>query len=401
MKILAIAPEPFFTPRGTPFSVYYRSLVMAERGQQIDLLTYGEGNDVTIPNVNIVRIPRLRWLEPVRTGPSLGKALLDAVMVLWTIGRLCRRRYDIVHAHEEAVFWCRWLKPVFRFKLVYDMHSSLPQQLENFQFTRSRILTALFNRFEATSLRRSDAVVTICPHLRDYVAKLNGCGKRQVLIENSIFEPVQLKAHTQERGSLSHNSSCDQDAASGRLPSLPPSPRLLYSGTLEPYQGIDLLLDAFARLVKRRPEASLLIVGGTPDQVEHYRQRAGDLGISGRVSFIGRVTQGRAQWYRNHSDVLLSPRTRGVNTPLKLYEQLASGRPLVATDIAAHTQVLSPDVAFLAEATPSSFAAAMEQALAEPATAKQRANAARTLYDEHYDRGAYERKIDRLLEMVR
>ena len=54
-------------------------------------------------------------------------------MILWTIGLLARHRYAVVHAHEEAVFWCRFLKPVFRFRLIYDMHSSLPQQLENFQ----------------------------------------------------------------------------------------------------------------------------------------------------------------------------------------------------------------------------------------------------------------------------
>ena len=40
MKMLVIAPHPFFTPRGTPFSVYYRTLVMAEQGVEIDLLTY-------------------------------------------------------------------------------------------------------------------------------------------------------------------------------------------------------------------------------------------------------------------------------------------------------------------------------------------------------------------------
>ena len=59
-RLLVIAPQPFFTARGTPFSVYYRTLVMAEQGVEIDLLTYGIGEDVDIPGVRIVRIPRLR-----------------------------------------------------------------------------------------------------------------------------------------------------------------------------------------------------------------------------------------------------------------------------------------------------------------------------------------------------
>ena len=56
-RALVIAPQPFFSPRGTPLSVYYRTLVTAEQGVEIDLLTYGEGQDVEIPGVNIIRIP--------------------------------------------------------------------------------------------------------------------------------------------------------------------------------------------------------------------------------------------------------------------------------------------------------------------------------------------------------
>ena len=131
-KALVVAPQPFFTPRGTPLSVYYRTLVTAEQGVLIDLLTYGEGEDVDIPGVRIVRLPRLGFLGPVPVGPSPTKLFLDLWLVLWTIGLLLRHRYDFVHVHEEAAFWCRFLKPLFGFKLAYDMHSSLPQQLANF-----------------------------------------------------------------------------------------------------------------------------------------------------------------------------------------------------------------------------------------------------------------------------
>jgi len=58
VRVLVVAPQPFFSPRGTPFSVYYRTLVTAELGARIDLLTYGEGDDVDIPGVRVIRIPR-------------------------------------------------------------------------------------------------------------------------------------------------------------------------------------------------------------------------------------------------------------------------------------------------------------------------------------------------------
>ena len=76
MKALVVAPQPFFSPRGTPFSVYYRTLVSSELGIKIDFLTYGEGQDVDIPNVNIIRIPRFKFLGTVKIGPSPLKLFL-------------------------------------------------------------------------------------------------------------------------------------------------------------------------------------------------------------------------------------------------------------------------------------------------------------------------------------
>ena len=172
MKILVIAPQPFFTPRGTPFSVYYRSLVSAELGADIDLLTYGEGQDVDIPGVRIVRIPMLPFLGSIKVGPSWAKLVLDVLMLIWTIALLMRRRYDAVHAHEEAIFFSRFLKRLFGFKLIYDMHSSLPQQLSNFKFTESKLLIGLFRKLEDTCLRASDVVISICPDLANYVEQV-------------------------------------------------------------------------------------------------------------------------------------------------------------------------------------------------------------------------------------
>src|SRR3990167_3933015 len=100
MKALVIAPQPFFSPRGTPFSVYYRTLVLSELGVDIDLLTYGQGQDVDLPRVRIIRIPRLALLGPIKVGPSILKLFLDVFLVTWMIGLLLRHKYDFVHAHE-------------------------------------------------------------------------------------------------------------------------------------------------------------------------------------------------------------------------------------------------------------------------------------------------------------
>ncbi|NET04043.1 MAG: glycosyltransferase family 4 protein [Symploca sp. SIO2B6] len=190
MKALVIAPQPFFTPRGTPFSVYYRTLITSELGIPVDLLTYGEGENVNIPGVRIIRTPRFGFLGNVKIGPSLLKLFLDIFIVLWTISLLLRNKYDIVHAHEESIFICFLLKPIFKFKLIYDMHSSLPEQLINFQFTTFKPLIKLFEKLEYMCLHSADATITICPSLYNYAHRIVDDTKKVFLIENSIFDEV-------------------------------------------------------------------------------------------------------------------------------------------------------------------------------------------------------------------
>ena len=103
---------------------------------KIDLVTYGEGDDPDIPGVRIWRGPKLMWLGPVSIGPSYKKLVLDFFMFWRVLWMLMTGRYDVVHAHEEAVFFCVMLRPIFRFKLIYDMHSSLPQPRQTSQPSR-------------------------------------------------------------------------------------------------------------------------------------------------------------------------------------------------------------------------------------------------------------------------
>lgn len=383
-----MAPQPFFTPRGTPLSVYHRTRIAAELGAEIDFLTYGEGKDVDLEGVRIIRIPRIRLLEPVRVGPSFAKLVLDGFVLLWTIALLARRRYEVVHAHEEAVFFCTYLKPVFRFKLVYDMHSSLPQQLSNFGFTRSRLLIGLFERLEEAALRAADVVITISPALAEYAVKQLGGPERHTLIENSLFDPVRLRG------------GAGKEPAEPSVRLLEDAPVVAYAGTLEPYQGIDLLLEAHAHVLERVPEAFLLIVGGSAEQVSEYAARASELGVDGSCLLTGYLPQEQARALVREATVVVSPRTRGVNTPLKIYEQLASGIPLVATRVPAHMQVLSDDVCFLADPDPESFAKALVEALGDPARRQQVVRAAQELYRTRYSVETYRTKMQNVMAQL-
>lgn len=393
MRALVVAPQPFFTPRGTPFSVYYRTLVMAQLGTKIDLLTYGEGQDIDVGGVRIIRIPHVSALGNVKTGPSWKKLFLDGIMILWTIGLLIRNRYQFVHAHEEAVFFCRFLKPVFRFKLVYDMHSSLPQQLDNFNFTRSKLVRVIFQKLENVSIRAADAVITICPALAEYVETIIGKSEKHILIENSLFENVRLVPISNATQQQTDFEQTDTFLEQKQL-------LIVYSGTFEPYQGLEVLIPAFPTVLAHDANAFFVLVGGAPEQIEFYSNMAEQLGVSKQCLFTGRVPPVIARKYNRAASVLVSPRIAGTNTPLKIYEILASEIPLVATNIYSHTQVLTEDVAFLVEPNPDDMAQGILDALSKKEQAKAKAQNALALYNEKYSRPVYESKMRQLLGLL-
>lgn len=400
MRVLAVVPQPFFSPRGTPFSVYYRTLVTSELGHQVDILTYGQGQDVDIPNVRLIRIPAFRFLGNVRTGPSVLKLFLDAFMVIWTVALLLRHKYDVVHAHEEAVFWCRWLKPVFRFRLIYDMHSSLPQQLDNFNFTKIRLIHWLFEKLENSAIRKSDTVITICPALYDHGVALTPDTYKVLLIENSIFDPVRFTAPADQAPADSVRTEGDNSALTAWLERRPANQIVTYAGTLEAYQGIDKLLEAFALVVKKMPQAGLLVIGGMPKQVEEYRRIANNLGLGHEVLFAGLQPQSEAQRLVAMAGACISPRFSGDNTPLKIYHLMSTGVPLVATRIASHTQVLADDVATLTGTSIEELAGGIITVLQSPETARRKAELGRQWYEERYSRDVYTSKMQKLFELV-
>ena len=391
MKALVIAPQPFFSPRGTPFSVYYRTLISAELKVDIDFLTYGQGQNVDIPGVRFFRTPAFSFLGRIKIGPSILKLFHDIFIFIWMLWLLVRNRYEVVHAHEEAVFLAILLKPIFRFKLIYDMHSSLPQQLANFNYTSNTLITKTFEWLENKSLEKSEAIITICPDLYNYVNSVLPGNTNNFLIENSILEPVRLCNPSKNEGN---------DHVQKLPVAIPEEFKeiVVYAGTLESYQGIDLLIEAIPLVSSQNEDIGFIVVGGTDEQVAVFFQQAERLGVGNHVIFTGQVPQSVARAYSQEATILVSPRSSGTNTPLKIYEQLASGKPLVATAIYSHTQVLTDDVAFLVQLEAEDLARGILEATGPQASEK--AGNAKELYEREYSRPVYVKKLKSVLEMV-
>lgn len=370
-----IAPEPFFEPRGTPFSEFHRIRALIELGHTVDLVTYPFGQDVTLPGLRVFRCLRPPFIRRVRIGPSFAKLPLDLCLTLTVLRRALTGRYDAVHSHEEGSFVGVVLASVLGVPHLYDMHSSLPQQLTNFAFSRSRLLAAVFDRLERFVIRKSRVVIVICPHLEETVRAIDA-SVPTVLIENSPGSGASPVAGTGSR------IRTELGLAEG-------SPMVLYTGTFEAYQGLDLLFAAAAHVARSRPDVRFVLAGGQPDQIAKAKSRAASAGAAGAVVFAGQRPADEIPAFLDAADVLVSPRSSGTNTPLKLYQYLRSGRPIVATRLLTHTQVLDDEVAILAEPTAGSLGDAILQAIESPERARAMGERARHLAETKYSYDAY------------
>jgi glycosyltransferase involved in cell wall biosynthesis len=376
MRILMIAPEPFFEPRGTPFSEFHRIRALTTLGHTVDLVTYPFGTDVSMPGLTVFRSMRPPFVKRVKIGPSLAKLPLDALLTLTAIRRALHGKYDAIHSHEEGGLIGVALATLLRVPHLYDMHSSLPQQLTNFAFTGSTLVRRVFMAIERLMVRRSRVVIVICPSLEDTVRAI-APKARVILIENAP-------------GSADDTATAsDVAAVRARLSLREDMPLILYTGTFEAYQGLDLLFAAMVRVRDRLPDARLLLVGGQPAQIAAAKAEARAAGIEASILFEGERPAGEIPAYLLASDVLVSPRSRGTNTPLKIYQYLRSGKPIVATRLLTHTQVLSEETAVLTGPSPDEFADGIISALTDKTRAASVGKRARQLAETKYSYDAY------------
>jgi len=262
------------------------------------------------------------------------------------------------------------------------MDSSMPRQMTE-KFRILAVCAPIMQWFEGRAIRRALAVVPVCDALAD-IARPYAPRKLCLLRDVSLLAPGNAPA-------------------GGELPPALaglPRPRFLYIGNLERYQGLDLLLDSFALLLKSGVQAALVIAGGKEADIRHYQAKAEIAGLGAQVRFIGPWPVSRMAELFTKADVLVSPRTQGNNTPMKIYSYLQSGKPILATDLPTHTQVLNSAVAMLVPPAPEIFAAGMRWLAEHPAEGQAMARRAKTLADEQYSFPVFERTVRELYAWI-
>jgi len=384
-RVLMIAPEPVVRPRGTPLSILARLRALSSLGCRVDLVTWPFGEDAAIAGVTVVRCGAFPVRREPPIGPSAAKLVLDLHLHRATKRQLAAGAYDLVYTHEEAAFIGARLARRAGLPHLYEMHSSLPEQLANYGWCRRNgPAVRLARRLERRLLRRVDALIAVYPALADHVRRIRP-NLPVVTIENPPLTYVLGEGVNRE-------GPWNPGGFQG------PSEIVLYTGNLARNQGIDLLLAAMAAVRERVPTARLVVIGGRPKGVARARRSADSLGLADGVAFRGRVSPAEALAAHREAAVLVSPRTVGANVPSKVYTYLAAGRPIVATDIPSHRAVLDDTCAVLLPPTPTGLADGLVQVLTDPALVARLSVGAAARAAERFDPACYVDRVRQALD---
>ena len=363
-RVLFLASQPYFQWRGSPIRLGFDVRALSENGCEVDFLTLPIGEDRPVPGVRIVRCPNVFFAKKIAIGPSPLKLAFDAVMFVEALFMALRRRYDVVHGVEDCGFLALVLARLFRAKAVFEKHSDAGS------YKKSPVIRA-YAALERFVMRRADAVIGTGPGLVRQVEAL-GAGTPAFCVSDipsSLVEP----------------DAAGTAAARARLEKAPGEVLACYVGSFAVYQGIELLFASMPPAVAKCPALRFVVVGGTAEEIAHWRGVLREKGCEERVSFVGKIPPDELPCTLAACDILLSPRIQGLNTPLKLLDYLKVARAIVATDHPANRLILDESVARLVAPEPEAFAEGVASLAADPAARADLASRCRRLVDERYN----------------
>lgn len=327
LRVLMIAPTPYFADRGCHVRIYEEARALTKLGHEVCIVTYHLGRDM--PGVRVVRAPAVPWYRKLEAGPSWHKPYLDALLLWKALAEARSFRPHLIHAHlHEGALIGSVLKRVFRIPLLFDYQGSLSgESLNHGFFSATSSLLKIFRGVERFINRRADLVITSSDKGRQELVSDWGIAPEKVVnlidgVDTEIFRPHSRSEARRELG-------------------IPDDVKLVvYLGLFNRYQGVDLLLDAIAIVKGKAPDVRFLLMG-FPDS--EYRQKAREIGIDDITTFTGRVSYDRAPFFLCAGDLAVSPKLALTEANGKLFNYMACGLPTVVFDNQINREILGDD----------------------------------------------------------
>jgi glycosyltransferase involved in cell wall biosynthesis len=355
-RILMIAPTSFFSDYGCHVRILEEARILRKLGHAVTIVTYYKGRN--LPDLEIVRTRPVPWREEYEVGSSRHKIGFDALL-LWTSLRLAlRRRFHLIHAHLHEGALIGWvLATLRRVPLVFDFQGSLSAEMVDHKFLdpAGRWYTSVRN-LETRINRLPRAILTSSQHAKGFLREEFQVDPKRV---HAVPDAVDLDFFHPD--CLTPDQRLELKASLG----IPPHrPVVAYLGLLTDYQGTDKLLQAAAELRRRQVAAHFLIMGYP--SVGHYQQMAQELGLSGWVTFTGKIPYERAPAFLALGDVAAAPKISDSEGSGKILNYMAMELPTVAFDMPVSREFLGDLGVLVAPGDPRALAEGIESLLSAP-----------------------------------
>jgi glycosyltransferase involved in cell wall biosynthesis len=318
LKVCVLAACPFPANHGTPGSIRELVEATAERGHEVHVVTYHFGEDLPVRGAHIHRISNWTREQRVIVGPSRYRPLYDFQMIFKTIKVIWRYGLDLVHAHGyESALVAACSRPFVRRPVIYSAHNRMSDELASYDFFWSkRFANALAWVLDRGVPRIGDRCIPHSNNLQQFLRE-RGLGKRAEAVLNFgiSLERPQAESPAELRGRLGISDD----------------PVVLYSGVIDRFQRLDLLLGAMAIVVRQMPRAKLLLVNTVPNERHErvLREESIRLGLTDNIRWIKPAAMDEALNILPACDVAVVPRPCAPGFPIKLLNYMAAKRACV------------------------------------------------------------------------
>lgn len=297
--------------------------------------------------------------------------------------RLRGRRYDVIYVRQIviAAWWAGLLGRWYGARVIYEAHD---WETANPSRAKERWAEGLLHLLDRVALTKSDAVVSLTQHFLRELERIGWRPRCSAVIPDAFDADVY---QPQERAAARQALGFD-----------PESLLIVYAGMTFAHRGLDRLVQAFADA--QLLNARLIFVGGRPREVAELRSQAEKLGIADRVLLVEPQPQPVVARYLAAADVLAIPDTVTDVTasPLKLFEYMAMGRPIVTVDLPALREVIDERAArFVRRGDVADLQSALIELAGDPARREQMGAASHR----QSQQWTYARRAERIVELAR
>ena len=322
MKILVIAPTPFFADRGCHIRIYEEARALIKKGHKVDIYTYHNGRD--IKGLNIFRIINIPWYKKLSAGPSIHKIYLDILLLFRILFSCYFKNYDVIHAHLHEGCLIGWFVKIFLFfkpKLIFDAQGSLVGEMSAHGKLKNGFTLNIFYFLEKIILKMPDHIVCSSYEVKNYfIEKYNKKEKKIQLLEDSTDFSLIDNIKNDELDIIYKNFKIPKNKKI-----------LIYTGGLSEHKGVDFLLTKYKELLKQDQDIFLLIIG-YPKKA-WYEKMAEEMNIQDSVKFLGQIEYFDMFKFLKIADAAIDPKLEGTTEASgKIINYMAAGLPVICQD---------------------------------------------------------------------